>query len=397
MPFQRSLIEPVQSSPVHYSLLFSPKLILAAFCSTQKLNLFSCFPQGFNILLAGLQQKTNPVCVVVHGEVSQPSTSVGIDNNLISSLDIHDDVLACHAVLVVVLMVLVEDGGNFFSVLADGQEGLLVVVGGNVELEHVGATCWAGEDSSVSVKTSTNVAVSALEGEVFLAATIVGLGSVGVEVNTKGLSVEGLQECIFLHHLSLEIRNVCNPLIILGVRPILEVSDSRFTVGYLLVDSVIEGLVLTVSGSSLSICSGIESSNVSLATIIFRLCEVFKIGNGSFASIIFRLSKVLEVCNFSFAGIIFSLCPSIKSFDFLLPGIVFRVKLSIKLGNVCDPGLVVLGSSFFKRLDFIFPQVVLSGGCNFQGIVVSLQLVVISSKSINLCLAFIIGSEHQSL
>merc|ERR1719427_958118 len=187
MPFQRSLIEPVQSSPVHYSLLFCPKLILAVYCLIQKLNLFSCFPQGFDLLLAGLQQKTNPVGVVVHGEVSQPSTSVGIDNNLISSLDIHDDVLACHAVLVVVLMVLVEDGGNFFSILADGQEGL-VVVGGNVELEHVGATCWAGEDTSVSVKTSSNVAVGALEGEVLLTATIVGLGSVGIEINTKGLS-----------------------------------------------------------------------------------------------------------------------------------------------------------------------------------------------------------------
>merc|ERR1719342_1526359 len=68
--------------------------------------------------------------VVVHGEVSQPGTSVGIHNNLISSLHIHDDVLACHAVLVV-------DGCNFFSVLADGQEGLLVVMCGNVELEHV--------------------------------------------------------------------------------------------------------------------------------------------------------------------------------------------------------------------------------------------------------------------
>merc|ERR1719430_292084 len=267
--------------------------LMSVHCDRFLDSLLDLFSHEVGLSLAGLQQKSNPVGVVVHGEVSQPGTSVGINNNLISSLDIHDDVLACHAVLVVVLMVLVEDGGNFFSILADGQEGLLVVVGGNVELEHVGATCWAGEDSSVSVKTSTNVAVSALEGEVFLAATIVGLGSVGVEINTKGLSVEGLQECIFLHHLSLEIRNVCNPLIILGVRPILQVSDSRFTVRNLLVDSVIEGLVLTVSGSSLSICSGIESSNVSLATIIFRLCKVFKIGNGSFASIIFRLSTLV--------------------------------------------------------------------------------------------------------
>ena len=141
-----------------------------------------------DLLLAGLEQESNPVGVVVHGEVSQPGTSVGIHNNLISSLHIHDDVLACHAVLVVVLMVLVEDGCNFFSVLADGQEGLLVVMCGNVELEHVGATCGAGEDTGVCVKTSTNIAVGALEGEVLLAAAIVGLGSVGVEIYTKGLS-----------------------------------------------------------------------------------------------------------------------------------------------------------------------------------------------------------------
>jgi len=128
------------------------------------------------------------VGVVVHGEVSQPGSSVGVDNNLISSLHIHDDVLSGHAVLVVILMVLVEDGCNFLSILADGQKCLLVVMGGNVELEHVGSSCGAGEDSGVSVKTTTDVAVCALEGEVLLAATIVGLGSVGIEIYTKGLS-----------------------------------------------------------------------------------------------------------------------------------------------------------------------------------------------------------------
>merc|ERR1719350_1417099 len=106
----------------------------------------------------------------------------------ISPLDIHDDVLTGHAVLVVVLMVLVEDGSNLLSILADGQKCLLVVVGGNVELEHVGSPSGAGEDTSISIKTTTNVAVSSLEGKVFLTATIVGLGSVGIEVNTKGLS-----------------------------------------------------------------------------------------------------------------------------------------------------------------------------------------------------------------
>merc|ERR1719445_3045560 len=141
-----------------------------------------------DLLLAGLEQESNPVGVVVHREVSQPGTSVGIHNNLISSLHIHDDVLAGHAVLVVVLMVLVEDGCNFFSVLADGQEGLLVVVGGNVELEHVGSTSGAGEDTGVGVKASTNIAVGALKGEVLLATTVIGLGSVGIEIHTKGLS-----------------------------------------------------------------------------------------------------------------------------------------------------------------------------------------------------------------
>ena len=34
----------------------------------------------------------------------------------------------------VVLVVLVEDGGDLLTVLTDGQESLLVVVGGNVEL-----------------------------------------------------------------------------------------------------------------------------------------------------------------------------------------------------------------------------------------------------------------------
>merc|ERR1719513_386763 len=49
-------------------------------------------------------------------------------------------------------------------------------------------SCGASEDTGVCVKTSTNIAVGALEGEVLLAAAIVGLGSVGVEIYTKGLS-----------------------------------------------------------------------------------------------------------------------------------------------------------------------------------------------------------------
>merc|ERR1719186_1780841 len=119
------------------------------------------------------------------------------------------------SVLVVVLMVLVEDGGNLFSVLANGQKCLFVVMGCDVELEHVGASSGAGEDTSVSVKTTTNVAVGALEGEVLLTTTIIGLGSVGIEIYSKSLSCEGFQEFVLLHHLGSQILNIALPVFIL--------------------------------------------------------------------------------------------------------------------------------------------------------------------------------------
>jgi len=55
------------------------------------------------------------VGVMVHWEVSQPCTGVGVHNNFISTVDIDYDVLAGHAVLVVVLMVLVKDGSNLLT------------------------------------------------------------------------------------------------------------------------------------------------------------------------------------------------------------------------------------------------------------------------------------------
>ena len=53
--------------------------------------------------------------VVVHGEVGEPGAGVGVHHDLVTSLHVHDDVLASHAVLVVVLVVLVEDGGNLLT------------------------------------------------------------------------------------------------------------------------------------------------------------------------------------------------------------------------------------------------------------------------------------------
>ena len=87
-----------------------------------------------HLLLAGLEQESNPVGVVVHGEVGEPGAGVGVHHDLVSALHVDDDVLPSHRVLVVVLVVLVEDGGDLLTVLADGQQSLLVVVGGDVEL-----------------------------------------------------------------------------------------------------------------------------------------------------------------------------------------------------------------------------------------------------------------------
>merc|ERR1719189_1497315 len=143
--------------------------------------------QLLSLLLAGFEQEADPVCVVVHGEVRQPGAGVGVHHDLVPALHVQDDVLPGHRVLVVVLVVLVEDGGDLLAVLPDGEQRLLVVVGGNVEHEEVGAASGAGEDTSVGVQTSTDVAVGPVEGEVLLTATVVGLASVGIEVNAEGL------------------------------------------------------------------------------------------------------------------------------------------------------------------------------------------------------------------
>ena len=82
-------------------------------------------------------------------------------------------------------MVLVEDGGDLLSILADGQQCLLVVVGGDVELEEVDATSGAGEDASVDVQTAPNIAVGAVEGEVLFATTVIGLISKYFKILTE--------------------------------------------------------------------------------------------------------------------------------------------------------------------------------------------------------------------
>ena len=64
---------------------------------------------------AGLEQHADPVGVVVHGEVGQPGAGVGVHHDLVAAVDVDDDVLTGHGVLVVVLVVLVKDGRDLLA------------------------------------------------------------------------------------------------------------------------------------------------------------------------------------------------------------------------------------------------------------------------------------------
>merc|ERR1711934_666186 len=339
--------------------------------------LLSLLPHLVELLLAGLQQESNPVGVVVHGEVGQPGAGVGVNHDLVSALHVNDDVLSGHGVLVVVLMVLVEDGGNLLTVLADGQESLLVVVGGNVELEHVGSAAGAGEDASVGVEAAAVVAVGALEGQVLLAATVVGLGPVGVEADAQGLALEGLQESILPLNPELKVLNVRNAVRVLRVHPVLQVLVGVLAVRDLLADPLVEGGVLSSPGGSLVVCALVQGSNVGLATVVLAL------------------GKVLQVGDLRLAGVVLALGPGVKRSDLGLPSDVLSDQLAVQLGNVHLSGGVVLLLLLLKRLDLVLAEIILTGGSHFQSIVVLLQLVVVSPEAVDLGLAVSVGL-HQA-
>ena len=61
------------------------------------------------------------------------------------------------------LVVLVEDGGNLLAIEADGEQCLLVVVGGDVEDEQVAAADGGVEDAGVRVHATTNIDGCALK------------------------------------------------------------------------------------------------------------------------------------------------------------------------------------------------------------------------------------------
>merc|ERR1719400_1196708 len=128
-------------------------------------------------------KSANQVGVVVHGEVGQPGAGIGVHADLITLFELEQDGGASHGVLVVVLMVLVEDGGYLFSVEADGEQSFLVIMGGNVENKHVAAAHGCVENTSVGIHATTNVGACAIESKIFFTTTIVGFCAVGIEVN----------------------------------------------------------------------------------------------------------------------------------------------------------------------------------------------------------------------
>merc|ERR1719414_2290774 len=340
-------------------------------------------------------KKSNPVGVVVHREVREPGAGVGVHHDLVSALHVDDDVLPGHRVLVVVLVVLVKDGGDLLTVLADGQQSLLVVVGGDMELEHVGSATGAGEDAGVDVEAAAVVAVGALEGQILLAATVVGLGPVGVEADAQGLAIEGLQVSVLPLNPGLKVLNVRNAVRVVSVHPVLQVLVGVLAIGDLLADSLVEGGVLGSPGGSLVISALVQSGNVCLATIVLALGKVLKVGNGSLASVILALGEVLQVGNLSLAGVVLALGPGVEGSDLGLPGAVLGVQLAVQLGDVHLSGCVVLRLLLLKRLDLVLAEIILTGGGHFQSIVVLLQLVVISPQGVNLGLAVSV-SLHQA-
>merc|ERR1711936_1100114 len=274
-------------------------------------------------------------------------------------------------------MVLVEDGGNLLTVLTDGQKSLLVVVGGNVELEHVGSAGGASEDAGVDVETAAVVAVGALEGQVLLAATVVGLGPVGVEADTKGLAVQSLQELILPGNPGPQLIKVGDAVGVVRLHPVHQVRVGVLAIRDLLVDPLTESLVLTVPGGGLSISTLVKGSNVSLATIILALGKVVKVGNGSLAGIILALSKVLQVSNLSFAGVVLTLCPGVKSSNLSLPSAILSVKLAIELCDVHLPGSVVLLLLLLQRLHLVLAEIIFASGGVLESVMVLPQLVMV--------------------
>ena len=83
-----------------------------------------------------------------------------------------------------------------------------------------------------------------LEGEVLLAAAVVGLGPVGVEVDRVALVGQVAQERVLAHQLRPQVVDLLDAVVVHPVHPRLEVADGGLAVALLLAQHVVQPLVL---------------------------------------------------------------------------------------------------------------------------------------------------------
>merc|ERR1719319_214589 len=107
----------------------------------------------------------------------------------------------------------------------------------NMEHKQIGTADGSSEDTGIGVKATANVAVSAVEGQVLLATTVIGLASVGIKVDTQGLVGQTPEEFILLHHAGPQVLDVTLSIFIVAVHTRLELIVSRLPISDLLADS----------------------------------------------------------------------------------------------------------------------------------------------------------------
>ena len=75
----------------------------------------------------------------------------------------------------VILVVLVKQRRNLFPVLSHREQGLLIVMGGNMEEEEIDASEGSGEYARVNIHGAAHVARDPFKAEIFFASPVISL------------------------------------------------------------------------------------------------------------------------------------------------------------------------------------------------------------------------------
>merc|ERR1719215_1972693 len=156
------------------------------------------------------------------------------------------------------------------------------------------------------------------------------------------------EELVLLHHAGSQVLNIALSLLVVSVHASLELVVGLFSVSDLLADPLVDGLVLAVTGSLLSLQPLVQRSNIGLAAVVFCLGKV------------------------------------VQSSDLGLAGTVLRVKLAVQLGNVGDAGLVLLGVLLLQGLDLVLSEVIFSLGRGDKRVMILSQVIMVRSEGIDL-------------